>query len=83
MTSSTLDPELVAKVKALTPEQRDALFDAVHEDEDLPPEIDANQAWARIEKQRDDYLAGRIKGLSREEAEKQIRSEIRKLGIEL
>lgn len=79
----TLTPELIATLRQLSPDERDAVRDILDE-EDGPPDTRTPEAWAaEIRRRIDDVESGRVVPLTREESERQIREAIRKLGHEL
>jgi putative addiction module component (TIGR02574 family) len=82
-TRTGLPAALVEQVLALTPEQRDELFELV-ELADLPPDTRTDAEWKEeIARRVADVQAGRSVLLTREQAEAEIREAMRKLGVEL
>lgn len=78
MMATTLDPELVAKVKALSPEQHDALFNAVFE-VDVEPVVASQETLRRSE----EIANGTAKLLTREEFDSSIKEIMKEQGLVL
>ena len=72
-----LTPELIERVKKLSPESQEQLVDLIYGP--MPPGPDD----AEIARRLDELAAGNVTLLTREEAEAQVREAIRKLGVEL
>jgi hypothetical protein len=82
-TRTGLPPALLDQVLALTPEQREELFELAAL-EDMPPDPRTEEDWrTEIARRVADIQAGRAVLMSREEAYEQVRVEMRKLGVEL
>ena len=82
-TRTGLPTALVDQVMALTPEQREELFELAAL-EDVPPDPRTEAEWREeIARRVADVEAGRSVLMTREEANEQVRAEMRKLGVEL
>ena len=81
VTTGLLDSDFVARVKALTFEQKEQLSDLIWEDELPPPK---NIDWpAEIERRAEHVTTGQVQTLTREQSDTLLRAEMRKFGIEL
>ena len=81
MASTVMDPEvrdLIDRALKLEPDVRESialeLLDSVEGDADY---------WATIARRSEELASGKVIGLTREEAEQQIREKMRTLGVEL
>jgi putative addiction module component (TIGR02574 family) len=79
-----LPADLVERVKQLSPRGKEQLLDLLEGDVDLPPDPRTDEEWREeIARRIADVQAGRGELLTREQAEEQVREEMRKLGVEL
>lgn len=79
-----LPADLVERVKQLSPRGKEQLLDLLEGDVDLPPDPRTDEQWREeIARRIADVQAGRGELLTREQAEEQVREEMRKLGVEL
>lgn len=79
-----LPADLVERVKRLSPQGKEQLFDLLEQDIDLPLDPRTEEEWrAEIARRVADVQAGRSVLLTREQAEAEIREAMRKLGVEL
>ena len=79
-----LTPELVDRVMKLAPEGKAKLYELLHEELDFPRDDHSDEEVAALIKQRsDEYHAGLVPSMTREESEAAIRAKIRQLGFEL
>ena len=75
--------DLIERVMTLSPEQQDELAELIAL-ADLPPDPMSEEEFkAELARRVADVQAGRAVLLTREEADEQVREEMRKLGVEL
>jgi putative addiction module component (TIGR02574 family) len=78
-----LTPELLERVTKLSPKSKDRLLDLLLEEIGPPDSRTDEEIAAEIKRRSDEYHAGTVKSLTREESDAIIRAEVRKLGVEL
>ena len=75
--------DLIERVMTLSPEQQDELSEMIAL-ADLPPDTVSDEEFkAELARRVADVAAGRAVLLTREQAEEQVREEMRKSGVEL
>jgi putative addiction module component (TIGR02574 family) len=79
-----LTPDLINRVMKLSPENKDKLLDLLVNELDGPADDRTDEeVAAEIRRRSDEYHAGAVKPLTREESDASIRDEVRKLGLDL
>jgi putative addiction module component (TIGR02574 family) len=79
-----LTPELIDRVMKLAPESKAKLCELLHNELDHLPDDRTDEEIAALIKQRsDEYHAGLVPSMTREESDAAIRAKIRELGFEL
>jgi putative addiction module component (TIGR02574 family) len=79
-----LTPDLIDRVMKLSPESKDKLLELLVNELDGPADDRTDEEIAaEIRRRSDEYHAGAVKPLTREESDAAIRDEVRKLGLEL
>jgi putative addiction module component (TIGR02574 family) len=83
-TRTGIPADLIERVNALTPEQREELFELTCLD-DMPPDPRTEEElMAELKRRIEDAESGRVVGLTREEAKEQVRKILREQhGFEL
>jgi putative addiction module component (TIGR02574 family) len=83
-TTDDLPADLVERVNQLSPKGKEQLLDLLEGQVDLPSDTRTEEEWREeIARRIADVQAGRAVLLTREQAEEQVRAEMRKLGVEL
>ena len=83
-TRTGIPADLIERVHALTGEQKDELVELI-DSADMPPDTRTDEEWREeIARRIAEAESGAVRGLTKEEAAEQIRTELRtKYGFEL